>query len=185
MFSSCSEAVWKGLRRSCLFTVSHSLVSLPTISADIKTVWEHPILSEWDTFAFRVALINKFPSVVFRSDCELFWVDPNSPVPFLGSLGISGWCCQIDMFITGSRCPVSLLLLPVLCLAFPREEWLYGSSSKSFVLSTECRIQLHFPSPLCRGNSITSATEISDYMCCCSYMMLHLGKPVIATWKNI
>lgn len=69
-------------------------------------------------------------------------------------------------------------------LAFSREEWRYGSSSKSFVLSTECRIQLPFPSPLCRGSSITSAMEVSDYIFCCSYTMLHLGKPIITAWEK-
>lgn len=158
MFSSCSEAVWEILR-SCLFTVSYSLVSLPTISADIKAVWEPPILSEWDTFSFRVALINKFPSVVFRSDWA-FLSGTEQPYTFSGPPGCL-WLLLPNLHVH-YRLQMACVTSPADFTFWPffREDWRYGCSSKSFVLCTECRIQLPFPSLLCRESSITSTTEV-------------------------
>lgn len=136
MFSSCLEAVCE-LLRSCLFMVSHSLVSLPTISADIKTVWEHPSLNQWDTFSFIVVLINKFPSVVFRSDWA-FLSGTEQPSTFPGLPGC------LWLVLPNSNVHYGLQMACVTStpanftvLVFSREKWSYGSSSKGFVFRVQ------------------------------------------------
>lgn len=70
----------------------------------------------------------------------------NIPIAFLGSLGVSGWCCTTDKFITDSRWLVSFSPCQFYVLAFPDEEWTHGISSSFFLtLSIESWLQLHFP----------------------------------------
>lgn len=99
-------------------SVSHSMVSLATINADNETVWEHPVLTEWDIFSFRVVLINKLPSVIFRSNCELSWWAWTSLylswAPLVSLAGVAQLTCSLRT--PDGLCPFSPL--PILCFGF-------------------------------------------------------------------